>query len=269
MEHPYIVRAIATMPEAYTIETPIDDAIDCDPAYDEQCLWKDTIGEFAGTALFVYIGLSSIQQTMLTAGSSLGVPLCFAFGLTAGIVVSGKSGGHLNPAVSLTVFLMDAGFGVKRLIMYTCAQLCGGALAAMVVMATYYSFINNYKHKEVFAGTFGTVKSPHVSLASSIIDQFVGSALLMMAIVMIPNHKYKPIAVGGVLGALGMFQGVNGFAFNLARDLGPRIVSWWAIGSIAFSAGGTWFWVPMLVPFLAMPVGCMLAGALCRLPMDY
>jgi aquaglyceroporin related protein len=250
------------MSGVYQIDTPVDDDISCDPLYDSQTLWKDTISEFAGTLVFVYIGLAGVNQSVLTDGGGLAVSLCFAFGLTAGIFVANKSGGHLNPAVSFTALLTNVDFSLQRFVMYTCAQLLGGFVGAGLVMCMYYSYINNFKHKEVFAGTFGTVKSPHVSLFSAILDQFVGSVILMLAIIIIPDGKCKPIGIGCTLGALGLFQGVNGFALNLARDFGPRLVSAFAIGSVAFSAEGYWFWVPMIVPFLAMPVGFMVAKTL-------
>ncbi len=243
------------MSNSYEIETPVDDDISCDPLYDMQTLWKDIQCEFIGTFAFVYIGLSGVNQSIIMGGGNLAVALCFAFGLSMGIFLAGKSGGHLNPAVSFTALLTSIDFDLKRFFMYVCAQLLGGFFAALVVMAMYYSYINNYKYKETFAGTFGTVKSQHVSLVSAIIDQFIGSFILILAIIYIPEKKYKPLAIGGTLGALGLFQGINGFAFNLARDFGPRIVSSFAIGTIAFSAGGHWFWVPMIVPFIAMPCG--------------
>ncbi len=250
------------MSNSYRIETPVDDDISCDPPYDVANLWKDTISEFAGTFLFVYIALSGVNQSVIMGGGNLAVAICFAFGLSAGIFVAGKSGGHLNPAVSFTAFLTSIDFDIKRLVMYVAAQMLGGFLAACLIMAMYYSYINDYKHKETFAGTFGTVKYSNVSFVSALIDQFVGSVLLMLAILIIPDGKYKPIGIGCSLGALGLFQGINGFALNLARDFGPRVVSSLAIGSVAFTAGDHWFWVPMVVPFFGMPFGLFVAKLL-------
>lgn len=248
------------MSAVYEIETPIDDDINMDPMYDMESLWKDSLHELIGTFTFIYISLSGVNQSIITNTGTLGVALCFAFGLTSGIYIAGHSGGHLNPAVSLTAYISNVEFDLRRLVMYICAQMIGGVLASALIMSMYYSLINNYKHKEVFAGTFGTLKSPSVSVFSSIIDQFVGSVFLINAILLSPDCKFKPLIIGCSLGALGLFQGLNGFAFNLARDLGPRIVSSWAIGSIAFSAADYWFWIPAVVPFFAMPVGLFIAN---------
>ncbi len=245
------------MTNSYELETPddINDDVSCDPLYDTDTLWKDTQSEFIGTFVFVYISLSGVNQALIMQGGNLAIALCFAFGLTTGIFIAGKSGGHLNPAVSFTAMITNVDFKFNRFLMYACAQVLGGFGGALLVMAMYYSYINNFTHKELFAGTFGTVKSPHVSLFSAIIDQFIGSIILIGAIVYVPDGKYKPIAIGCTLGALGLFQGVNGFALNLARDFGPRIVASMAIGRIAFSASDYCFWIPMVIPFLGMPVG--------------
>ncbi len=250
------------MAAVYEIDTPVDDDISSDPLYDMETLWKDTICEFTGTFTFIYISLSGVNQSVITNTGQLGVAMCFAFGLTAGIHVAGRSGGHLNPAVSLVAFLTNVDFDIRRFAMYVCAQMLGGVVASMLIMSMYYSVINNYKHKEVFAGTFGTEKSQSVSVVSSIIDQFIGSVVLINAVMLSPDNRFKPLSIGCSLGALGLFQGLNGFAFNLARDLGPRIVSSWAIGSIAFSANDYWFWIPAVVPFFAMPAGVFIANYL-------
>ncbi len=252
------------MSNSYAIETPVDeeDIVAQQPLLNDETIFRDAILEFFGTFFFVYIGLSGVNQSLIMNGGNLTVALCFAFGLTAGIIISGKSGGHLNPAVSFTVCLTHFDFSFKRFIAYMIAQVAGGFFAGLLVYVMYCSYINSYKHKEVFAGTFGTMRSPNVSLFSAIIDQFVGSALLMLAIIIIPDSKFKPIAVGCSLGALGIFHGVNGFALNLARDFGPRVVSAFTLGTTPFTAGDYWFWVPMVIPFLGMPFGYLVSRLL-------
>ena len=242
------------------IMTPDDDGLNS--FTDERPLWKDVMSEFAGTFLFVYVSLAGVNQAVLTNQNQFHIAVCFAFGLTAGIVVANKSGGHLNPAVSMITYLTDPSFSAERLMGYIGAQMLGGLFAAMAVLAVYYSWIDQTKHKETFAGTFGTLRDPNNSLFSSVIDQFIGSALLMFAIVVIPSSALKPLAIGSSLGALGLFQGTNGFAFNLARDLGPRIVSTFILSSVPFTAADHWFWVPAIIPFFGVAFGFLLASKL-------
>jgi len=50
-----------------------------------------------------------------------------------------------------------------------------------------------------------------------------------------------------------------GYAINFARDFGPRLFTYCVgYGSGVWTAGGYYFWIPMVVPFL----GCLLGGFL-------
>lgn len=228
-------------------------------------LWKDCLLEYLGTLTFVYISLAGVSQVVQSGSTDqFHIALCFALGLTSGIFVAGQSGGHLNPAVSLTLFASDESFSPTRLFGYILSQVCGGFTAGLLVLAVYYGWINN-NPDIVSVGTFGTFKNPGNSLAGSIVDQFVGSALLMFAIVRVPSSDYKPIAIGSVLGGLGLFQGSNGFAFNLARDFGPRLASSIVFGELAFSNEDHWFWVPAVVPFIGVPFGYWMAMLMKRI----
>jgi len=247
------------------IMTPPDDREIVYEDEEDRPLWKDITGEFVGTFLFVYISLAGVNQAVLTNQGQFHIALCFALGLTSGIVVANKSGGHLNPAVSVVTFFTNDNFDLHRLIGYIGAQMLGGFCAGLSVLAVYYSWINNFKHKETFAGTFGTLKNHNNSLFASIIDQFIGSALLMFAIITIPNSRFKPLMIGASLGALGLFQGTNGFAFNLARDFGPRLVSSFVLGATPFTSEEYWFWVPMVVPFVGVAFGFFMSGLVAKI----
>ena len=97
------------------------------------------------------------------------------------------------------------------------------------------------------------------------IDQVVGTALLVACILGITDSRNSPapaglvpVIVGLLVVLIGATFGFNaGYAINPARDFGPRLftaVAGW--GSGVFSAGGHWWWVPIVAP----PVGGM-AGA--------
>ena len=232
---------------------------------DTRPLWKDALCEFTGTFAFVYISLAGVNQSILLGQDQLTIAICFAVGLTTGISISDASGAHLNPAVSVLTFLVDDGFDAIRMLTYMAAQLLAGLLAGLLVLAVYASWITDYKNKETFAGAFGTLRARDNSLFSSILDQFIGSAILMMVIATVPQTKFKPAIVGIALGALGLFQGTNGFAFNMARDLGPRIASAIVLGDTPFTAAGHWFWVPIVVPFFGVPFGWVLAFMIRRI----
>lgn len=220
---------------------------------------KDVLLEFLGTFTFVYISLAGVNQAVLTDGSQLQVAICFTIGLAAGVVVAGRSGAHLNPAVSFTVLMVDNDFTVRRFVYYVVAQFLGGVLAGLIILSVYSEWINSLPESNVLIGSFGTLRNPNMSLGRAILDQFIGSALLMFGIRLSVDSHVRPITIGLVLGSLGLFQGTNGFAFNLARDLGPRVASAIIFGSDAFSAMDYWFWVPMVIPFVGVPFGWVMA----------
>lgn len=218
-------------------------------------LWKDCALECVGTFSFVYIALAGVSQVVLSGSSDqLHVALCFALGLTSGIVIAGKSGGHLNPAVSMTVYLTDPWFCTNRFLGYIISQFVGAFVAALVVIAVYYGWINEGPD-ELSVGSFGTFKNPNNSLFGSILDQFIGAALLMFAILRVPDSRFKPAIIGIVLGGIALFNGSNGFAINPARDFGPRLASSIVFGDLAFTKEDHWFWVPLVIPFFGAPFG--------------
>ncbi len=241
------------------IETPTGDY----SSGNARPLWKDAMAEFIGTTIFVYISLAGVNQSILTNQGQLPIAICFMLGLSSGIVVANRSGGHLNPAVSMITYITTREFDLTRLIAYIAAQLCGGFVAGLLVLTVYYSWINNYANKEeVFSGAFGTLRAEGNSLFASIADQFIGSALLMLGIDLLPDSGFKPLAIGGVLGGLGLFQGGNGFGLNPARDMGPRMASALVFGTTPFTAMGHWFWVPLIIPFFGVPFGYYLSRAI-------
>lgn len=252
--------------QAVTIETPVNThrsaqsfTSDLESSNDLN-LWQEASLEMIGTAFFVYISLAGVHQAVLsslatgTPVDQIHIAICFAFGLTSGVVLALKSGAHLNSSISFTLWL-DGQITFKKFICYVCAQLVGGGIGSLLVLALYYSRIDHFTQGNALVGSFGTLKDPSNSLFASILDQFIGSALLIFGIMRSPDNKYKPLVIGLILGALGLFQGSNGFAFNLARDLPPRVVSTIIYGSDPFTAEDYWFWVPMCMPFLGMPVG--------------
>lgn len=95
---------------------------------------KKAIAELIGTFTLVFFGCSTILFMADTVGH-LGISL--AFGLTVVAMAYGLgaiSGAHLNPAVSLGALLagrMEAG----EMIMYWVAQIAGGVIAIVLLMA--------------------------------------------------------------------------------------------------------------------------------------
>src|SRR5215467_10605015 len=107
----------------------------------EISLRRRLVAEFLGTFLFVFVGAGSAVATNVLGFSNPGASLliaAFANGLGLSVAISitmGISGGVLNPAVTLGLFLGKKLKG-KDVVPYIVAQLVGATLAAAVLIAS-------------------------------------------------------------------------------------------------------------------------------------
>ncbi|CAD5142192.1 MULTISPECIES: MIP/aquaporin family protein [unclassified Microbacterium] len=92
---------------------------------------RKALAEAIATFLFVLAIIAAVNS-----GSPL-TPLAIGFTLMVLVYSTGHiSGAHLNPAVSLGVFLRG-GLSVADFVSYLVAQFAGGALAALVALAVW------------------------------------------------------------------------------------------------------------------------------------
>ena len=99
------------------------------------------------------------------------------------------------------------------------------------------------------------------------LDEFLGSAILMFVIFALKDDTNKgqfsasgawfPLCLFFLIFGIGCCFGYEtGYAINLARDFGPRLMSYAVgYGHEVWSAGGYYFWIPMVAPFLGALFG--------------
>jgi MIP family channel proteins len=234
---------------------------------------REAAAEFLGTFVLIVFGTGVVAQTVLSgnaAGSPLGIHIAWGLAVLMGIYVSaGVSGAHLNPAVTLA-FAALRGFSWGKVPSYVGAQLAGAFCAAAVTFFTYREAFDNFdggtrqvSGAHATAGIFATYPQGYLSLGGGLVDQVVGTALLLLGIFAISDRKNAGPAVAGpplvaaLVAVIGMSFGLNaGYAINPARDLGPRLftaLAGW--GGEVFRAGNGWWWVPIVAPCLGALVG--------------
>jgi MIP family channel proteins len=235
---------------------------------------REFLAEFLGTFLILVFGTASVAQKVLSdgaVGSALSIHLSWGLGVVFGIYASaGVSGAHLNPAVTLALAAFR-GFPWRKVPAYVLAQTAGAFAGAAVTYLTYREAFTAFDGgvrqvvgEKATAGIFATYPQPFLSaFPGGFVDQVVGTALLMLGIFAISDRRNAgpatggPVLVGALVVAIGMTFGFNaGYAINPARDLGPRVFTFLAgWGSEVFTAGGYWWWVPIVAPCLGALLG--------------
>lgn len=241
---------------------------------------REAAAEFLGTFILIAFGVGVVAQTVLSRnanGSYLAINIGWGLAVMLGIYASaGVSGAHLNPAVTVAL-AVHRGFPWGKVGPFVIAQMAGAFAASAVVFATYREAFSAFdggarlvEGATATAGIFATYPQPFLSIAGGFVDQVVGTALLMCGVLAVTDQKNSgppgwlvPPLVGGLVVAIGVAFGFNaGYAINPARDLGPRLftaVAGW--GTSVFSAGGGWWWVPVVAPVVGAILGAWLYDA--------
>ncbi|RNA41258.1 aquaporin-3 [Brachionus plicatilis] len=236
-------------------------------------LFRQFLAEAFGTFFFISFGLGSVAQYVFAGRKSfLAVNLSFGLGLALAILVVGRiSGGHLNPAVSLSMLLLGRIKFLKFLV-FMLGQFLGSFFAALMVFVVYYDNIASFKngmHSITTAGIFATYPTDlfEANLFNLFLDQFFSTALFIITILGVTDKRNNDLAnektafmIGISLTVIGTSFGYNcGFAVNPARDLAPRIftsIAGW--GWKPFTVGNYFFWIPVVAPFLGSILGTLL-----------
>eukprot|EP00063_Salmo_salar_P032592 XP_014007427.1 PREDICTED: aquaporin-3-like isoform X2 [Salmo salar] len=183
---------------------------------------------------------AQVKTSRETKGQYLSANMAFSVGvMSAMYLCKGVSGAHLNPAVTLSFCSLGRVPWVK-LLPYTLSQVLGAYLASGLVFLVYYDAIMDFSGGNLTvyganetASIFATYPAAHLSLSSSILDQVVATAMLMLCILPLDDQKNSPAPdalippiVAVIVLGIGMSMSSNcGGAINPARDLGPRLLT--------------------------------------------
>ncbi len=236
---------------------------------------RELLAECLGTFVLIVFGIASVAQAVLKGnGSADLLPINLAWGLavTMGVYIAGGiSGAHLNPAVTIALAVCKR-FPWKKCLPYIAAQFLGAFLASIVVYLVYHEGINAFDGgirqvvgAKATAGIWATYPQNYLSILGGVIDQVVGTFLLVLVVFSLsdqkntaPNANLAPLLVGATVVLIGMTFGFNaGYAINPARDLSPRLFTYlFGWGPEVFTASHSFWWVPVVAPI----VGAVLGG---------
>jgi glycerol uptake facilitator protein len=239
----------------------------------KQNLVAELLAEFLGTLVLILFGNGVVAMVVLFGhgvpgeivnGGFTNITLAWGLAVTMGVYVAGKiSGAHLNPAVTIAVAAFR-GFPWSKVIPYSIAQISGAFVAAALVFWNYHpAFLRVDPQLDHTAGVFTTFPAFPEVLSAGLLDQIIGTALLLMMIFAITDERNQPPAIltplmiGLVVVVVGMsFGGMHGYAINPARDFGPRLLTVVAgFKNNGLTDGPLVFWVPIVGPIVGGLIG--------------
>jgi MIP family channel proteins len=226
---------------------------------------REFISETLGMYWFILTSIGNIAILVSYPESNmtwLGVSISWGLNLMIGInIASLNSNAHLNPCLSLSMYLFKRAITFKQLISYTLAQLIGAFCAAATVYGIYYEKFITIKDKKSISSIFVTYENSSISHVTSFFTEFTGTALLVGGIFIILHNKNTKdnasMYVGMLLSSLVLSIGYqSAFAFNPARDLGPRIFME-CLGYDTFLYANNYWWIPIVADYCGAIFGSL------------
>src|SRR3989344_516654 len=224
------------------------------------------LGELIGTWLLVLLGNGSVANVLLhqskgERGGWIVITAGWGFAVAIAVYAVGWiSGGHLNPAVTLGLWVAGK-TPLAYLPIYFLGQFLGSMLGAWLVWLTYYphwALTADPTLKLLCFCTHPAIRHRWGNLAAEII----GTAVLLIGILGIFNvHNgigsgVGPYAVGILVFSIGLsLGGPTGYAINPARDLGPRLMHAWIPIPAKGSSEWSYAWIPILGPCVGGLIG--------------
>lgn len=236
------------------------------------------IAEFLGTALLIFFGTGCVAALKL-GGAELGlweISVIWGIGVSMGVyLAAGVSGAHLNPAVSIALWLFGT-FERNKVPAYILAQTAGAFCAAALVYGLYSSLFFDFEQAQhmtrgsvaslELASVFSTYPHPSLSIGQAFLVEVVITAILLGMIMALtddgnglPRGPLAPLLIGLLIAVIGGAMGpLTGFAMNPARDFGPKLMTYFAgWGEVAFTGGRDipYFLVPLIAPVIGACLG--------------
>ena len=210
--------------------------------------WKKYIAEFIGTFVLVFFACG----TAIVSGDYTAIALAFGLVIVAMAYTIGNiSGCHINPAVSLAMFL-NGRLPLNDLIGYVAAQFAGGFVASLLhlIVFTDTMFEGRYGANGVYNGGDAILGS----LVIEIILTFVFVLVVLVVTTKPELSNISGIIIGLALTLVHLFGiGTTGTSVNPARSFGPAIFQENAIGD---------YWVFLIGPAIGAIAAAFAYGAL-------
>ncbi|MFW2513053.1 aquaporin [Demequina sp. SO4-13] len=220
------------------------------------------LAEAAGTFILVFLGVGAALFANALGWGPLGIALGFAVAVVIAMVVfGGVSGAHINPAVTVGMWISGR-FPGRDVVSYVIAQIVGGIAAGAVLVAlssSHPEIANGREFMSTAANGYGENSPIGFGLVAGLVVEVIIAALLVAVVLAVTSLRSgasagaAPFSIGLTFGLLVMLAipFTNG-ALNPARATGAALFAdAWALQQL-------WvFWVAPLA-------GAAIAGLLFR-----
>jgi len=223
--------------------------------------------ETMGTALLLLLGTGVVATAILRGskgenGGWLLITFGWGLGVYVGVYVAFPTGAHLNPAVTVSQWMMGNISGSQAFV-YFGAEFLGAFLGAVLCWIAFREHFDAEPDPGKKLGVFSTgpaIRTPLWNILTEIVATFVLIFWILMA-------GGTPTAVGPlavalvVVGIGSSLGGPTGYAINPARDLGPRVAH--ALLPIKGKGSSDWnySWIPVVAPIIGAILATLLFKA--------
>ena len=209
-------------------------------------LAAECIGTF-GFLLIAFLGVVTLTTQGPLAIQSLGIWAGFGFGLALMIFAFGQvSGGHFNPAVTLGLAAARK-HPPKEILPYWAAQVVGGLLAALLLLALY--------SQDVVAKTVNAPGRGVTSWTAFVLEAILSALFVMLIATVATDDRapwkgiFAPFAIGLFIFTAFVVSGtITGASLNPGRSLASAVVA----GDFAN------IWIYLLAPLVGGVIGGLL-----------
>jgi glycerol uptake facilitator protein len=227
--------------------------------------------EIIGTMLLILLGDGVVAAVLLAKSKAensgwIVITFGWGFGVMVGAYsVAQFSGAHLNPAVTLGVWI-NGGIDFGEAIQYWIGEFIGAAIGAVLVLGAYWQHFQQTEDPGLKLAVFST--GPAIrNTFWNLFTEIVGTFVLVLGILAITDAGNKGVALSGlglllvaflVVGIGLSLGGPTGYAINPARDLSPRIIH--AVLPVPGKGDSDWgyAWIPVVGPMIGGALGALL-----------
>jgi len=189
--------------------------------------WRQVIGEFFGTLLFLFFVSASVEVPKSVSPGSAGTSAVITaflqgFSILALVYVFRTiSGGHFNPAVTIAT-MITRHISLVVGLFFIVAQLLGAIVGTAIFSAAF-----------PFDTSLGaTTIAPGVSIGQAFLIEFMITSMLILVVFgtavdgIHGVEQFAPIPIGlAVLVGVLLAKNLTGASMNPARSFGPAVVS--------------------------------------------